>query len=99
MLNHKNKLTLTLLLLAIFSFVCISVGGDFLHSIIHHHKDEASRDQCFVSQLLVQAFTIQTAVILALSFLIVEHLQKTYQAPAFQTRYNLPYSQAPPVSL
>ena len=99
MLNHKNKLTLTLLLLAIFSFVCISVGGDFLHSIIHHHKDEASRDQCFVSQLLVQAFTIQTAVILALSFLIVERFQKTYHEPVFQTCYNLPYSQAPPVSL
>ena len=99
MFNHKNKLTLTLLLLAIFSFVCISVGGDFLHSIIHHHKDEASRDQCFVSQLLVQVFTIQAAVVLALSFLIVEHLQKTYQTLTFQTRYNLPYSQAPPVSL
>ena len=99
MLKHKNKLALALLLLAIFSFVCISIGGEFLHSIIHHHKDEASHDQCFISQLLVQAFTIQAAVILALSFLIVENLQKTYQVPVFQTCYNLPYSQAPPVSL
>ena len=99
MLKHKNKLALALLLLAIFSFVCISVGGEFLHSIIHHHKDEASHDQCFISQLLVQAFNIQAAVTLTLSLLLVRHLEKTYQVSVFQTCYNLPYSQAPPVSL
>ena len=99
MLKHKNKLALTLLLLAIFGFVCISVGGEFLHSIIHHHKDEVSHDQCFISQLLVQAFTIQAAVILVLSFLLLEYFKKTYQAPIPQACCNLPYSHAPPVSL
>ena len=99
MLKHKNKLALALLLLALCSFVFISAGGEFLHSIIHHHKDKASHDKCFVSQLLIQVFTIQVAIILALSFLLVEHLKKTYQVPVFQTRHNLPYSQAPPVSL
>ena len=99
MLKYKNKLALAFLLLALCSFVFISAGGEFLHSIIHHHKDEASHDQCFISQLLVQIFTIQAAIILALSLLLVEHLKKTYQVPAFRTSYNLPYSQAPPVSL
>ena len=97
--KHKNKLALTFLLLALCSFVCISVGGEFLHSIMHHHKDQASYDQCSVSQLLVQVFTIQAVVILALSFLLVGHLKKTYQVPVFQTCHILPYSQAPPVSL
>ena len=95
---HKNKPAITLLLLALISFVCISVGGEFLHEIIHHHKDEASHDQCFISQLLVQVFTIQAAVILVLSFLLLEYFQKAYQAPVFQICCNLPYSQAPPIS-
>ena len=99
MLKHKNKLALTLLLLAIFGFVCISVGGEFLHSIIHHHKDEVSHDQCFISQLLIQAFTIQASVILTLSSLLAAYLKKTYQASVSQACYNLPYSHAPPVSL
>jgi len=96
---HKNKLALTLLLLALLGFVFISLGGEFLHDIIHHHKDQDSHDQCFVSQLIVQAFTIQATVILTLALLLLEYFKKTFQVPIFQTRYNLPYSQAPPVLL
>ena len=97
--QHKNKLVLTLLFLAVFSFVFISVGGEFLHSVIHHHKDQCSHDQCFVSRLQAQVFTSQAAVILALLFLLVEYLKKTYQVSVFQACCNLPYSHAPPVSL
>jgi hypothetical protein len=99
MRKHKNKLALTFLLLALCSFICISVGGEFLHGLIHYHKDEASHDQCFVSQLLIQVFTIQAAVILVLSFLLLERFKKTSQVSVFQVCYNLPYSQAPPISL
>ena len=99
MLKHKNKLAIALLFLAVLSFVSISVGGDFLHDKIHHHKDQASHDECSISQLLVQVFTIQAAVILALSFLLVEYLRRTYKVSIFQVCYNLPYSHAPPISL
>ena len=99
MSRYKNKLALTLLFLAISSFVFISVGGEYLHSIIHHHNDQDSHDQCAVSQLQVQAFTGQAAVILVLLFLLVAYLKKTYQISIFQICFNLPYSHAPPVSL
>ena len=99
MLKHKNKLGLAFLFLAVFSFVFISVGGEFLHTKIHHHKDQASSDQCFISQLLAQVFTIQAAVILALFFLLAAYLKKTYQASVFQSCFNLPNSHAPPVTL
>ena len=84
MFKHKNKLALTLLLLALCSFVFVSAGGEFLHSIIHNHKDQDSHDQCFISQLLAQAFTIQVAIILALSLLLITYLKKTYQESVFQ---------------
>ena len=98
MLKHKNKLTLTLLVLALCGFVFISVGGEFLHDIIHHHKDQDSHDQCPVSQLVVQSFTIQAAIVLALSLLLLEYLKKAYQIPVFQACCNLTHSRAPPVS-
>ena len=99
MLKHKNKLALTFLLLAVFSFVLVSVGGEYLHGIIHHHEDQCSHDECSISQLLVQVFTVQTAVILALSFLLVTYLKRICQSVVFRTCCNLPYSHAPPVSL
>ena len=99
MFKHNSKLAIVFLLLAVFSFVFFSVGGEFLHSKIHHHKDRASGDQCFFSQLLAQVFTVQAAVILAFSFLAATYLIKAYQVSVFQFCYNLPYYHAPPVSL
>lgn len=98
MFKHKNKVSLVLLFLAVLSFAFFSVGGEFLHSKIHYHKNQYSHDQCFIYQLQVQVLTLQCAIILALFLQFASYLIKFYQIFVFQPHYNLPYSHAPPIS-
>lgn len=65
MLKHKNKLAVLCLVLAVLSFACFTVGGEFLHSQIHHHPDQDSHDQCFIYQLQIQIFTVISTVVIA----------------------------------
>lgn len=99
MFRVKKNLVLGLLLLAALSFTSISVGGEFFHNRIHHHADQSSRDECFLTQLQVQVFTALAAIFVALLIKF-----QTYVVPVRRTVVKkfyrvIPNPRAPPVSL
>lgn len=65
MFKNKNKFLLCLLFLAALSFIFFSVGGESLHSQIHHHQDQASHGQCFIYQIQIQTFIAVSAIVIA----------------------------------
>ncbi len=95
----KNKLLFALLLLATFSFVFFSTGGEFLHSKIHHHHTQSSNDQCPVYQLLAQVFIALSAFVFAAFSPIISRSMRRSSEFVFQSLHNLPNLRAPPVSL
>lgn len=99
MFKNRNKFLFCLLFLAVSSFIFLSVGGEFLHSQIHHHQTQASHDQCPVYQLQAQVSVALSAIVFALFLPIVSRLIKKYQKFVFQSLHNLPYLRAPPLSL
>ncbi|GEM_PF-1874588 len=96
MLKSKNRLSLILAFLAIFSFAVISVGGESFHNKIHHHQDRSSHNQCPVYQLQAQVLIALPAIFLALSFCIAFRSIKIYQKVVVQSHYSLPPLRAPP---
>ena len=99
MFKNKNKLGFLLLFFALFGFVFLSVGGEFLHSQIHHHNTQASHDQCALYVFQVQLFIALLAVIAAVSRRIQRYVVNAVQVLSSQSQINLPYLRAPPVSL
>ena len=99
MFKNKNDLFRGLLFLAVLSFVFISIGGEFLHSNLHHHQDQTSRDQCFVYQVQAQAFIVSVAALVALLIKINQDVAATYQVFVSNPYRIIPFSHAPPVSL
>ena len=101
--NYKNKnkkiLFVTFLFLAFLCFAFFSIGGKFLHSHIHHHKDQASHDQCFVSQVQTQVFVLFLAAFIVLQQKISWYLQPAYQAVIIKPRIGIPFSHAPPITV
>ncbi len=74
MLKSKNKFILGFLLLAAVSFICLSIGGEFLHSQIHAHNSQASQDQCPLSQFLTQIFLAALFTWLAVGIKTIQKL-------------------------
>ena len=99
MLKNKNKLAFPLVFLAIIGFLSISVGGEFLHNKIHHHKNESSHNQCPIYQLQAQVLVALGGITLALFLQIGLHFTETDQRFVFQSLHNLSNLRAPPVSL
>lgn len=99
MSKHKNKLSLVLAFLAVVTFAAVSLGGNFLHTKIHHHQDQSSREECPVSQLQAQVLIALPAVLLAVFFRVAFRSTKTHQESVVQSLYSLPPLRAPPVSL
>jgi len=99
MFKVKNKLTPALLLFASVVFLFLFIGGEYLHTQIHHHNSSSSQEQCPFYQILVQLFialiTLFTLVALKTRKFVVKHqpLSRSIQY------FNLPNLRAPPVSL
>lgn len=96
MFKNRSKLLFCLLFLAVSSFIFFSVGGEFLHSQVHHHHDQASHDQCFLYQLQVQFLILLLATLIALLLKVTPFFVKTHHTFALQSFGDLPASRAPP---
>jgi len=74
-------LRIVFLVLACFSLVALSAGGEYLHSIIHHHNHGAFDQDCPFAQLLLTAFW---AIILCLGTLKARprHRPPTLRGPS-----------------
>jgi len=97
MLKNKNSLFIGLLFLAALSFVFISVGGEFLHSYIHHHNDQESHDQCPISRLQAQVFVLVLVILAALRQRISRQGLPAYRVFVIKPRLCTPFSHAPPI--
>lgn len=84
---HRNKLLLGLLLLAVAGFAFLSAGGEFLHSHIHEHADEASSHECLFYQLATQSAVMGQSVIVACVFKAIP----TYFSPSTEVVLHIPY--------
>lgn len=95
---RKNKFLLIFLFLAVLGFATFAIGGEYLHSHIHHHHDQASKKQCPVYQLQMQAFLALSTALAALFINVVcIHVIRNLQVLFVQPNYLLPDSQAPPL--
>ncbi|MBP9855138.1 MAG: hypothetical protein KBD53_09770 [Candidatus Omnitrophica bacterium] len=99
MFKDMKKFSLILALLAIFSFVAISIGGEFLHSKIHHHQTQPSHDKCFISQLQAQLLILFVTLLAVLFTKVISFSIVLYQIIIPSSHFNLPSLRAPPVSL
>lgn len=97
--NKINKLALALLFFAFAGFLTISVGGELLHSRIHHHSDQASHDQCFVHLLQTQAFIAILGIAVALVKKEIRCEPQVHRTNFSHSFLALPNLRAPPVSL
>jgi hypothetical protein len=95
---HKNKFLLGLLFAAVLGLTVFLIGGEYLHSCIHDHHDQASHDQCPVSQLQIQSFLAFSVIITAVFLRIILPGSKFTQLFFPQTSFNLRDLRAPPVS-
>ena len=98
MLRNNRKLILVLLFVALAGFLTISIGGELLHSHIHHHADKASHDRCSITLLQAQVFLTILGIVLAGIVRVVPHFSQV-SAPLFTLLFlTLPNLRAPPVS-
>ncbi len=95
----KNKIKFSLLLLALSGFLIFFLGGEYLHSRIHHHQNETSSESCPVHQLVVQAFTTLTVVITATSLVFTELFSQSFQFSRSLPHFTLASPRAPPASI
>jgi len=98
MFRNKNKF-ITFLLLAALNFAVVSTGGEFLHSKIHHHNNQASHDACPVYQLQIQSLTIVVALAIALFASFETHAANARTVFISHFCFNLPPLRGPPASL
>lgn len=99
MFKVKKNLTLGLLFLAAASFIALSTGGEFLHGRIHHHTNQSSRDECFLTQLQAQVFMALAAVFVALLIQFQEYISAIHPTPIRKFYRITANPRAPPVSL
>jgi len=93
----KSKFALSLLLFAVMTFSVISLGGDYFHSQIHKHHNEASKQECSFSQLLVKQFILLVAVF-AFVFMGRQYAGfSSCQSIVSKTHFLLPSLRAPPI--
>jgi len=97
MLKAKNKLNVLFLSLAVANLLFFSVGGEFLHRHIHHHKDKADHDNCSVSQLQAEVCIILGAIFIALTAKIGLPAALTYRVFVIRPRKITHFSHAPPI--
>ncbi len=98
MVRHKSKLFLVFALLAVFSFVVISTGGEFFHGKIHHHQTKSSHDECLISQLQAESSIVLFAIVLIVFFRSTDYLAKVSNVFFPQLQYTLPCLRAPPLN-
>ncbi len=96
MFSLKKLYGLSFLLFAALNFVFLSLGGVFLHEHVHHHHDEASFENCFLSQLQIQVFVVLLGVCSSVIFKVVADLPLFYFIPVLPMLKRLPASRAPP---
>jgi len=95
---RNNRFLLGFLFLAVLGFAVFSLGGEYLHSHIHHHPDEASHQQCPVYQLQTHIFTALCGLLVVLFFkTFCFYFVCNFQAPFIQSSYFLPEFRGPPV--
>jgi hypothetical protein len=96
---RSNKFILGLLFAAVISLCVITIGGEYLHSLIHHHDTQESHQKCPITQFLAQVFIALGPVLAAVVISIVYAGTSVYRK-IFLARpaYILPDSHAPPVS-
>ncbi len=99
MFKVKKNLALVLLLLAVSSFIALSTGGEFFHSRIHHHTDQSSHDECFLTQLQAQVFTVLAAIFVALLIQFQKYTAPVHRIVVRKFYRIIPNPRAPPVSL
>ena len=97
MTKGKKRLIIVFLSLAVASLLFFSIGGEFLHSYLHHHKDQESHDNCFISQLQAQSFIIVGIIFIAFLIKISLYVATAYGVFVIKPYRIIPFSHAPPI--
>lgn len=94
---RKNKFILGLLFAAILGLAIFTIGGEYLHSRIHHHESQDAQQQCPVFRFKAQALTVFVTLSVALFFKVIASCFILDVQPfTFQSNNLLPEFRAPP---
>ena len=97
MAKGKKKLIIVFLFLALASLLSFSIGGEFLHNYLHHHKDQGSHDNCSISQLQVQAFIVVGVIFITFLIKITLPVAVAHRLFVIKPHRVIPFSHAPPI--
>ena len=97
MFKRNNKPIIFILCLALLGFAFLSVGGEYLHGMIHNHE-QGTEQHCPFYHFLIQA---SLALIVFLTALVLEsqsNFVTTYRAFVSKTWACFSYLRAPPAA-
>jgi len=95
--QQRKNFGLVILLLAVIGLAVLSVGGDYLHSQIHHHADESSREECPLYRFLVQSLIALVVILGALRLVPAFNSIVPQQPVFFDPAHNTAFPRAPPL--
>lgn len=92
----KRRIFFSLALTAALFFFASFLGGEFLHSHIHHHASQQEHNDCQFYQLAGQMFVFAVAVLFASSVFSALSFRLTRAVHPFKFWHACPNPRAPP---